>query len=147
MPTSLARPRSRRASVAAAVGSLCGLTALAIVVGSCGDDPMQRTEERYCTEVGNHLAQLSSPVLATTADVDAALEAWRTVSRSAPVAVQAEWETVVAAMETAAAVDPNDPASLQRAADQARQSEPAANLILTYTLSKCGAAIGAAPTP
>lgn len=118
-----------------------------IALAACGDDPMQRTEEQYCTEVGNHLADLSSPVLATDDDIDRTLDAWRTVSRSAPIAVQAEWETVVAAMETAAAVDPTDPASMQAAADQARSSEPAANLILAYTLSKCGATIGVAAAP
>jgi len=134
-------PRSFLVAGGSLIASVCAATTLV----ACGGDPMQRTEERYCTEVGNHLAELATPVLATDSDIDDTIDAWRTVSRSAPVAVQAEWETVVEAMETAATIDPADPDSVQSAADTARASEPAANLILTYTLSKCGATIGVAP--
>jgi hypothetical protein len=124
----------KRALVAATVGC-------AVALAACGDDPTERSESNYCTEVGNHLSDLNSPALAVPADIDRVIASWRTVARSAPLAIEAEWNTMVSNLETAATVDPNDPVSMQRVADSARSSEPAANLILTYTQQKCGADI------
>jgi hypothetical protein len=123
------------------------LAALALTIAAgftaCGDDPQQRSESNYCAQVNTHLADLSAPVLAVPADIDRVLDAWRTVARSAPLAIEAEWDTMVNNVETASTVDPNDPASMQRVADTARRSEPAANLVITYTRQKCGADIAA----
>jgi len=124
----------RRTAVAA-------MLALAVSVTACGDDLQQRSESNYCAQVNAHLADLNSPVLAVPADIDRVIEAWRSVARSAPLAVEAEWTTMVNNLETASTVDPNDPASMQRVADTARRSEPAANLVITYTQQKCSAVI------
>lgn len=127
------------------------LAALALSIAglaACGDDPQQRSESNYCAQVNTYLADLSAPVLAVPADIDRVLDAWRAVARSAPLAIEAEWNTMVNNVETASTVDPNDPASMQRVADTARRSEPAANLVITYTRQKCGADIAAgAPAP
>jgi len=123
--------------------------ALAIGVGSalaaCSDDATKRTESNYCAEVSSHLADLSSPVIATPADIDRVLDSWRAVAATAPLAVQQEWNIVVISMETAAAVDPNDPASVQHVADTARASERSANRVISYTLERCGTQIGTPP--
>ena len=125
------------------------LMALAFgAVNACGDNADQRSETNYCTQVGNHLTDLNSPAITADGDIDRVLKAWRTVSKSAPIAVQAEWETMVANLETAITVDPNDPTSMQLVADTARKSEPAANRVISYTQQRCGALIGSvAPTP
>lgn len=121
---------------------------LALTFTACGENADQRSESSYCTQVGNHLADLNSPVIAADRDIERVLDAWRTVSKSAPIAVQAEWETMVSNLETAITVDPNDPASMQLVADTARRSEPAANRVINYTQQRCGALIGSvAPTP
>jgi hypothetical protein len=128
---------ARTTTLAAAFVALsCG------VLAGCGDDPDQRSETNYCTQVGNHLSDLNSPAITSDSDVDRVLGAWRTVAKSAPIAVQAEWETMVANIETAITVDPNDPASMQLVADTARESEPAANRVISYTQQRCGALIG-----
>lgn len=121
--------------------------ALCVPVGlaACSDDATKRTEANYCTEVGNHLADLSSPVIATPEDIDRVLDSWRAVAATAPLAVQQEWNIVVISMETAAAVDPNDPASVQHVADTARASERAANRVISFTMERCGAQIGTPP--
>ena len=49
---------------------------------------------------------------------------------------------MVANIETAGTVDPNDPASMQRVADTARASEQAANRVIVYTQETCGVLIG-----
>ena len=124
------------------------LTALPLGLVACGGDAKQRTEANYCTQVGNHLTDLNSPAITEDADIDRVLSSWRTVARSAPLAIEAEWDTMVANLETAVTVDPNDPTSMQRVADTARSSEPAANRVITYTEQRCGAIIGnVAPTP
>jgi hypothetical protein len=114
----------------------------ALVLVSCGDEPLARSEGRYCTEVGDHLATLNSPVLGSEGDVDAMLAEWRTVAGAAPIAIQSEWDTVLAAVETAVTVDANDPESVQRVADTARAGETAANTVIDYTFKKCNATIG-----
>lgn len=135
-------PAARTTTLAAA------LVALAFGTVACGGDADQRSESNYCTQVGNHLTDLNSPAITADADIDRVVAAWRTVSEAAPIAVQAEWESMVANLETAITVDPNDPASMQLVADTARKSEPAANRVISYTQQRCGALIGSvAPTP
>jgi hypothetical protein len=138
-----------RSSAARTTTLAATMMALALAsLGACGDSADQRSEANYCTQVGNHLTDLNSPSIAADGDIDRVLDAWRTVSKSAPIAVQAEWETMVTNLETAITVDPNDPASMQLVADTARKSEPAANRVISYTQQRCGALIGnVAPTP
>jgi hypothetical protein len=107
----------------------------------CSSTP-DRSEGHYCTEVGNHLVQLNQPTLHNGDDITAMLTTWRTVADAAPLAIQVEWDTVIGAMATAASTDPNDPVGLQKVADAARASEPAANRVISYTFEKCGATIG-----
>jgi hypothetical protein len=121
---------------------LLALPALALVLVACGDDQAERSEGRYCTEVGDHLAALNAPTLGSQADIDAMLVEWRTVAGAAPIAIQSEWNAMIAVVETAVTVDANDPASVQRVADTARSSEPAANKVIDYTFNKCNATIG-----
>lgn len=138
-------------SLAARTTTLRALALLALTLGAvnaCDNDADQRSEANYCTQVGNHLTELNSPTIADDGDIDSVLEAWRAVSQSAPLAVQAEWDTMVTNLETAITVDPSDPASMQLVADTARKSEPAANRVISYTQQRCGALIGnVAPTP
>ena len=113
----------------------------AVALAACADD-QERSEGRYCTEVGNHLAALNTPPLTNSAEVDDMLEAWRAVADAAPLAVQPEWDRLMAAMETASTVDPSDAEAMQRVADTARSNEPSANRIIDYTFTLCGVRIG-----
>lgn len=135
------RSVARHAPLAAAFAM-----ALAGVAG-CGDEGGQRTEANYCARVSTHAADLNSPALSTADDVSRVLSSWRSVAGAAPLAIEPEWATMVANIETAATVDPNDPASMQRVADTARASEQAANRVIVYTEQTCGVLIGnVAPT-
>ena len=111
---------------------------------ACGDgDP--RSESAYCGQVASHASDLNSPVIETSLDIGRVLAAWRTVADAAPIAIESEWKTMVDAMETAVTVDANDPESLQKVADTARASEPAAKRVMSYTLERCGITIGVVP--
>lgn len=130
------RSAARHAPLVAALG-----LALAIAAG-CSDDGVERTEANYCSRVSARAGDLNSPALATQADVDRVVSSWRSVAAAAPLAIEPEWATMVANIETAATVDPTDPASMQRVADTARASEQAANRVIVYTQDTCGVLIG-----
>jgi hypothetical protein len=117
------------------------LSALGLTATACGSDS-DRSAGRYCTEVGNHLTELNAPSLATQGEVDAMLDAWRTVARSAPIAIQPEWDALLSTMETMSTVVASDPESVQRVVDTARRNEPAADRVIDYTFNVCGATIG-----
>ncbi|MEQ1704052.1 MAG: hypothetical protein ABMA25_28425 [Ilumatobacteraceae bacterium] len=135
------RSAARHASLVAALG-LATLT-----LAACSDDGVERTEANYCARVSQHAADLNSPALTTDADIDRLLSAWRSVAAAAPLAIEPEWATMVANIETAVTVDPADPASMQRVADTARASEQAATRVIVYTQDTCGVLIGTvAPT-
>ena len=121
--------------------AVLALSALVLTATACGSDS-DRSAGRYCTEVGNHLAALNAPPLGTQDQVDAMLDAWRTVAASAPIAIQPEWEAVLGNMETMSTVVASDPESVQRVVDAARRNEPAANRVIDYTFNVCGATIG-----
>jgi hypothetical protein len=125
------------------VVACAAVVAGAVVAGCGGGNPDQRSGGHYCAEVSAHLGDLNSPSIATPADVQRTLEAWRAVASSAPLAVQKEWDAMVADLQTAATVKPNDPTSMQKVADSARASEPSANRVISYTYSLCKTTIGA----
>lgn len=136
--------RSSSVGFFAAPGMMAVLAALTVGLTSCDSDSDSAPagEGAYCTEVGNHLADLNSPVITSTEDVERVIASWRAVADAAPLAIEAEWATVIASLETAATVDPTDPASLAEVAETARASEPAANRVIDYTFQLCNAAIG-----
>ncbi|HZY06447.1 MAG TPA: hypothetical protein VFE69_01840, partial [Ilumatobacteraceae bacterium] len=69
-----------------------------------------------------------------------------TITSVAPLAVQKEWETMTSNVEAAAAVDPSDPAAVQRISDMTRSSQQAAFAISDYTSKLCGVTIGTPTT-
>ncbi len=123
---------------------LAAVSATVSLVGACGNAD-ERSESAYCGQVADHLTELNSPTISSPIDIGLVLAAWRSVASSAPVAIEPEWNTMVDAMETAVTVDPEDPESLQKVADTARASEPAAKRVVSYTQERCGLTIGVAP--
>jgi len=114
------------------------------MLGACSGDE-GGSEARYCTTVGENLTALGSPTISTPDDVDRTVALYRKLRDSAPLAIEAEWSVLVGSIETAAAVDPADPESIQRAADTARASQQAANRVMEYTQKLCGVSFGQPP--
>jgi outer membrane biosynthesis protein TonB len=123
----------------------CVAALLLAGLAACSDAP-DRSDSAYCTAVGANLVLLNNPAIATPADVDATIAMYRKVAATAPLAVEPEWKALVTNLETAATVVVGDPASVQKAADTARETQPAATRVSTYTAQLCGLQIGA-PTP
>ena len=124
-------------AVIAAVGA-------STAVAACGSDGTSKLVD-YCRSIERHLPELESPTIVTAADIDAQLSLYRSITAGAPLAVQPEWEAVVEELATAATVDPDDQASLQRAVDTARLSQSAAVRIQQYTRQSCGIDIDTPP--
>jgi len=122
--------------------AVVGMTLVFAIACSDGDS---RSESAYCGQVARHLSDLNSPVIETSLDVGRVLTAWRAVANAAPIAIESEWKTMVDSMETAITVDTEDPESMQKVADTARESEPAAKRVAGYTLQRCAITIGVAP--
>ncbi|MCB0999207.1 MAG: hypothetical protein KDB40_07920 [Acidimicrobiales bacterium] len=143
----MVRPPLRRRAhgqPAAAVGLAL---AVVVVVGvSCGDEP-EPTVAAYCAEVGANLDSLVSPAISTSADVDPLIDRYRSIAAVAPATVEPEWQTVITALEAAAAVVAGDPATMEEASRAALAGQPAYTRIQQYTQTQCGIAIGTPPPP
>ena len=122
-----------------AVVACCGASA-------CSSDAPPATDGQYCARVSASLEQLNTPAIADEAAVTETSKLYRSITSIAPLAVQKEWETMTSNVEAAAAIDPNDPAALQKIADMARSSQQAASSISDYTSKLCGVTLGAPTT-
>jgi hypothetical protein len=121
----------------------CTLGVVAVVTSACSaSGEAVRTDGAYCTEVGDRLADLNTTSFGDAASVERVLASWQAVGESAPLAVQPEWEEVLAAMQLVAVVDPADADAVQTMADTLREAQPAADRLIDYTYRLCGAVIG-----
>ncbi|MEY2401039.1 MAG: hypothetical protein QOJ08_1150 [Ilumatobacteraceae bacterium] len=127
-------------NVVRSVVSLAAVTCCAAT--ACSDNTPPATDGQYCAEVTANLDQLNAPAIADAAGIDDATKLYRSITSIAPLAVQKEWATMTSNVEAAAAVDPNDPASVQKVADMARSSQHAASSIADYTSKVCGVTLG-----
>jgi hypothetical protein len=127
-----------------AVALATWLTAAAMLAG-CGDDPA--TTAGYCQVVTANLSTLQSPIIATDDDVRDTIGLYEQIARSAPLSVAPEWEILAESLRTASTVDPNDPESVQLAADTARRAAPAAERVVTLTKEMCAVGLGDGAPP
>ena len=125
----------------AAVGALGVLIATATACSADGG----RAAEGYCSKVQLHLQTLNVPQIDDGADISRTIDVYRDIAASAPAAVEPEWQQLVVSIETAATVDPRDAASLQRVADTARSTRPAATRVQQYTERTCALRIADPP--
>jgi hypothetical protein len=117
---------------------------VACCAAACSSDPPP-TAGDYCAVVSKNVDALNAPSIGDAAAIQSTTELYHSITSVAPLAVKREWETMTSTVEAAAAVDPNDPAAVQKVADMARSSEHAAAAIADYTTKVCGVTL-AAPT-
>ena len=116
------------------------LVPLAVVASSCGDDGPGDTA-RFCTEVQDHTAELTTSP-ATADDIEGYLDLYRDIGDVAPLAIEAHWQAIVLNLETANTVDMADPESVQRALAQAYATERSAVAVKAFLLANCNVDIG-----
>lgn len=126
-------PRSRRATAV--------LLAAGLALTACGGDDTGDAE-RFCGEVAANREALTNPQLQYSDDVGPLLDLYREVGELAPIAIEAEWDQLVAAYETASTVVAGDSASEQEAVAAIYSSERAAAAIERWLQDNCAVDIG-----
>lgn len=116
------------------------LAALAVVgTAGCTRDRTNASDaERFCGEAIAHRDLIVSPPVATEDELAATLEFHHLMADLAPLAIAAEWATLVRAYETASQLVPGDEASEQRVAMTAYATEPAAYAVKVWLERNCG---------
>ncbi|HSP04209.1 MAG TPA: hypothetical protein VLR27_11940 [Acidimicrobiales bacterium] len=117
------------------------LAASATALAGCGDDEVASDAERFCGEATVNRDMIVAPPLSNEAEVAATLDFYRLMGQLAPIAIAEEWNELVVAMETAAAIVPGDPASEQEVAMTAYATERSAYEIAVWLQRNCGVAI------
>ena len=135
MPTVAPRPQRSRWTRRALALVLVAATA------GCGNDSGGNAE-RFCGEVAANKDALTQPELNYTDDIEPLLDLYRDIAELAPLAVEDDWNQIVAAYETASTVVPGDQASEQEALAAIYSSEESAAAIDQWLRSNCAVDIG-----
>lgn len=125
--------RSPGAGIALVVG-------IAMVASACSDDGGDA--ERFCGEVAANSEALTNPQLVYSDDIEPLLDLYREIGDLAPLAVEADWNQLVSAYETASTVLPGDQESEQEALAAIYSSEESAAAIDAWLRANCAVDIG-----
>jgi hypothetical protein len=113
--------------------------ALVATLAACGgDDGRQADAGRFCQEAAEHTAAIVAPPLDDEAGLEATLDFYRAMGELAPLSIAEEWNQLVVALETAASLEPGNPASEQQVAATAYATEPAAYAVKVWLNRNCG---------
>lgn len=125
-----------RIVVGAALFGLCATT-----VGACSDGDAG-SAERFCGKIVENKTQLTAPALTSSDDIEPLLDLYRDIGDLAPLSIEQEWTTLVAAYETASTVVIGDPESEQTALAAIYASEESAAAIDGWLVANCAVDIG-----
>jgi hypothetical protein len=118
-------------------GSTIGIIG-ATLLGGCSDDAPASDAVQFCDQARANTALIVSPPLATEAELDETMDFYRLMGELAPIAIAEQWNRLVDAMETAAAIVPGDPASAQQVAMTAYAVERSAYEVKVWLNQNCG---------
>jgi hypothetical protein len=127
-----------RRSAAFAIASLAATVAS---LSACGGDE-DPSAERFCGEVAANKEALTNPQLVYDDDIDPLLDLYRRIGALAPIGVQADWDQLVSAYETASTVVVGDQESEQQALTAIYSSEKSAAAVEAWLLANCAVDIG-----
>jgi hypothetical protein len=116
------------------------VAAIAAVSGCAGDEAP--SAERFCGEVAANKQALTNPQLGYLDDIEPLLDLYRSVGALAPLGVQADWDQIVSAYETASTVVIGDQESEQQALTAIYSTEKSAAAVETWLLANCAVDIG-----
>jgi hypothetical protein len=117
----------------------------AVLAAACGTGGGSDAE-RFCGEIGDDIAAVVTPSIASDEDLDATLSHYRMLADLAPAAIEPEWRDLVLNLETASTVVPQDPDSMQRAVAQAYATERSAVAVSEWLAANCSIDLGPVAT-
>jgi hypothetical protein len=133
------RGRARRGIRRSPVAGIALVAAIA-VVAACSEEGGDA--ERFCGEVAANGDALTNPELVYSDDIEPLLDLYRDIGELAPLAIEADWNQLVSAYETASTVLPGDQASEQEALAAIYSSEESAAAIDVWLRANCAVDIG-----
>jgi hypothetical protein len=136
MPAVAPRPQRSTGRTRLAVA----LVVVAAVAGCSNDSGGDA--ERFCGEIAANKDALTNPELTYADDIEPLLDLYREVGDLAPLAVEDDWNQLVAAYETASTVVPGDQASEQEALAAIYSSEESAAAVDQWLRANCAVDIG-----
>jgi hypothetical protein len=117
------------------------LVVTAAALSACGGDE-DPSAERFCGEVAANKEALTNPQLGYTDDIGPLLDLYRRIGALAPLGVQADWDQIVSAYETASTVVIGDQESEQQALTAIYSSEKSAAAVEAWLMANCAVDIG-----
>ena len=136
---SSARDPLRRA---AASRTLATTAIIAVLIAACSSGDTGGSAERFCGEVEANKEALTNPQLDFSDDIGPLLQLYADVGDVAPLAIEKEWNQLVAAYETASTVVPGDEESEQLVLAAIYTSESAAATVSSWLQDNCAVDIG-----
>jgi hypothetical protein len=127
--------------LAARLAIVAAVAGTSLMLASCGDDDAGDAE-RFCGEIAANKDALTAPVLESSDDIEPLLDLYRTIGELAPLSIQAEWNQLTSAYETASTVVVDDPESQQEAAAAIYSTEESAAKIDSWLRTNCAVEIG-----
>lgn len=140
-------PTPRRTRLVRTTPGARGTVTLAVVVSlgamvvGCGDDDAGDAE-RFCGEIDANREALTRPQIEFADEIEPFLALYRTIGEYAPLAIEEEWDQLIANYETASTVVRGDPQSEQLAIATALQSEKAAITVERWLRENCAVELG-----
>jgi hypothetical protein len=112
-----------------------GALALALSLTACSSSGDRAG--RFCAEVREDPAALTSGVKAT-GDVGKVVERFRTLERTAPLAIEDDWARLTELVELAAAIEPGDTTARTRLVTAAYEADQSVQAVVTWVRGVCG---------
>jgi hypothetical protein len=113
--------------------TVSGALALALTACSATGD----RAGRFCAEVREDPAALTAGVKAT-GDVDKVVTRFRTLERTAPLAIEDDWARLTELVELAAAIEPGDATARTRLVTAAYEADRSVQSVVTWVRGVCG---------
>ena len=121
--------------------ALVAVVATIAASSACAGDGAP-SAERFCGEVAANKQALTNPQLGYLDDIEPLLDLYRSIGALAPLGVQAEWDQIVSAYETASTVVVGDHKSEQQALTAIYSTEKSAAAVETWLVANCAVDIG-----
>ncbi len=120
------------------------LALAALAAAGCSDEKTGDADA-FCTELEANAPAIMNPQLATSADVEAHVELYRSLDEKVPLAIEEEWGVLLDAYETAASVVPGDAETAEIARRKIYSAEGSGTSVREWVTENCAldlAAVG-----
>lgn len=105
-----------------------------LALTACGEE---RSGNAFCSAIELNLPQLTSTML-TQEEVRAAVDAYKNVGQTAPIAVREDWDAITELLERTSKLDTTDEAAVQELANLAYETKKPAERARKWIKDKCG---------